>query len=77
MTITSATDVDVTSITSAPARSRIQTRQRLLAAATRLFADRGLAPVQREQRLARLLDDFSEAERRRVQTLADEGLLPR
>lgn len=42
-----------------------------------LFADRSLAPQQREVRLARLLGDFSEAERRRVLTLADEGLLPR
>lgn len=42
-----------------------------------LFADRNLAPQQREIRLARLLGDFSEAERRRVLTLADEGLLPR
>jgi AcrR family transcriptional regulator len=37
--------VDVTPLTSAPARSRIQTRQRLLSAATRLFADRGLHGV--------------------------------
>ncbi len=42
-----------------------------------LFADRGLTSQQRENRLARLLGDFSEAERRRVLTLADEGLLPR
>lgn len=42
-----------------------------------LFADRGLSPQQREIRLARLLGDFSEAERRRVLTLAEEGLLPR
>jgi lipase chaperone LimK len=42
-----------------------------------LFADRGLTPQQREIRLARLLGDFSEAERRRVLTLAEEGLLPR
>uniref|UniRef100_UPI00214889BC lipase secretion chaperone n=1 Tax=Tahibacter caeni TaxID=1453545 RepID=UPI00214889BC len=41
-----------------------------------VFADRSLSPPQRELRLARLLDDFSEAERRRVLTLADEGLLP-
>jgi lipase chaperone LimK len=41
-----------------------------------LFADRSLAPPQREIRLARLLSDFSEAERRRVLTLAEEGLLP-
>ena len=45
MTIASPTDVDVTPITSAPARSRVQTRQRLLAAATRLFAERGLHGV--------------------------------
>lgn len=37
--------MDVTPITSAPARSRIQTRQRLLEAATRLFADKGLHGV--------------------------------
>lgn len=42
-----------------------------------LFADRTLAPAQRERRLARLLDDFSDAERRRVLALAEEGLLPR
>lgn len=42
-----------------------------------LFADRALAPAQLEQRLARLLDDFSETERRRVLALAEEGLLPR
>lgn len=42
-----------------------------------LFADRSLAPPQREIRLARLLGDFSEAEQRRVLTLAEEGLLPR
>lgn len=42
-----------------------------------LFADRSLAPQQREIRLARLLSDFSEAEQRRVLTLAEEGLLPR
>jgi len=42
-----------------------------------VFADRGLTPQQREIRLERLLGDFSEAERRRVLTLADEGLLPR
>ncbi len=42
-----------------------------------LFADRSLAPEQREIRLERLLSDFSEAERRRVLTLAGEGLLPR
>jgi lipase chaperone LimK len=42
-----------------------------------LFADRSLVPQQRELRLARLLDDFTEAERRRVRALADEGLLPR
>lgn len=42
-----------------------------------LFADRALAPAQREQRLARLLDDFSDAERRRVLALAEDGLLPR
>lgn len=41
----SPTDVDVTPITSAPARSRIQTRQRLIEAATRLFAERGLHGV--------------------------------
>lgn len=45
MTITSPTDVDVTSLSSAPARSRVQTRQRLVEAATRLFADRGLHGV--------------------------------
>jgi AcrR family transcriptional regulator len=37
--------MDVTPITSAPARSRIQTRQRLVDAATRLFAERGLHGV--------------------------------
>jgi len=37
--------MDVTPITSAPARSRIQTRQRLIDAATRLFAERGLHGV--------------------------------
>lgn len=37
--------MDVTPITSAPARSRIQTRQRLLEAATRLFAEKGLHGV--------------------------------
>jgi len=37
--------MDVTHVTSAPARSRIQTRTRLLDAATRLFADRGLHGV--------------------------------
>jgi len=37
--------VDVIAVTSAPARSRIQTRQRLLDAATRLFAERGLHRV--------------------------------
>jgi AcrR family transcriptional regulator len=37
--------MDVTPITSAPARSRIQTRQRLVEAATRLFAERGLHGV--------------------------------
>ncbi len=42
-----------------------------------VFADRRLTPAQRETRLARLLDDFSDAERRRVLALADEGLLPR
>ncbi|HSX60316.1 MAG TPA: lipase secretion chaperone [Tahibacter sp.] len=42
-----------------------------------LFADRGLAPAQRELRLARLLEDFSEPERRRVLALAEEGRLPR
>lgn len=42
-----------------------------------VFADRGLTPAQRDGRLARLLDDFSDAERRRVLALADEGLLPR
>ena len=41
-----------------------------------VFADRGLSPAQRDTRLARLLDDFSDAERRRVLALADEGLLP-
>ena len=45
MTIASATDMDVISVTSAPARSRIQTRQRLLDAATKLFAGRGLHRV--------------------------------
>src|SRR4051812_45473895 len=45
MTIASATDMSVTSVTSAPARSRIQTRTRLLEAATRLFAERGLHGV--------------------------------
>lgn len=42
-----------------------------------LFADRSLVPAQRERRLARLLDDFSETEQRRVLALADEGMLPR
>lgn len=42
-----------------------------------VFADRSLSPPQRELRLARLLDGFSEAERRRVLSLAEEGLLPR
>lgn len=37
--------MDVTPITSAPARSRIQTRQRLVDAAVRLFAERGLHGV--------------------------------
>ena len=37
--------MDVIPVTSAPARSRIQTRQRLLDAATRLFAGRGLHRV--------------------------------
>jgi AcrR family transcriptional regulator len=37
--------MDVTPITSAPARSRIQTRQRLIDAAIRLFAERGLHGV--------------------------------
>jgi AcrR family transcriptional regulator len=37
--------MDVTPITSAPARSRIQTRQRLLSSAVRLFAERGLHGV--------------------------------
>ena len=37
--------MDVIAVTSAPARSRIQTRQRLLDAATRLFAERGLHRV--------------------------------
>ena len=45
MTLASAADMDVTPATSAPARSRIQTRQRLLDAATRLFAERGLHRV--------------------------------
>lgn len=42
-----------------------------------VFADRALAPSQRDQRLARLLDDFSDAERRRVLALAEDGSLPR
>jgi AcrR family transcriptional regulator len=37
--------MDVTAVTSAPARSRIQTRKRLLESATRLFAERGLHGV--------------------------------
>lgn len=37
--------MNVTPTTSAPARSRIQTRQRLINAATRLFAERGLHGV--------------------------------
>jgi AcrR family transcriptional regulator len=37
--------MDVTQVTSAPTRSRMQTRTRLLEAATRLFADRGLHGV--------------------------------
>jgi AcrR family transcriptional regulator len=45
MTITSPPDMDVTPEPSAPARSRIQTRKRLLDAATRLFAERGLHGV--------------------------------
>jgi lipase chaperone LimK len=42
-----------------------------------VFADRSLAPSQRDQRLARLLDEFSDAERRRVLALAEDGSLPR
>lgn len=45
MTIASPTDMDVTQAASAPARSRQQTRQRLVEAATRLFAARGLHGV--------------------------------
>jgi AcrR family transcriptional regulator len=45
MTITSPPDMNVTPVTSAPARSRIQTRKRLLDAAIRLFAERGLHGV--------------------------------
>jgi AcrR family transcriptional regulator len=45
MTIPSSTDMNVTALTSAPARSRLQTRERLVAAATRLFAERGLHGV--------------------------------
>lgn len=37
--------MEVTSAASAPARSRIQTRQRLVESATRLFAERGLHGV--------------------------------
>ncbi|HEY2773362.1 MAG TPA: TetR/AcrR family transcriptional regulator [Candidatus Binatia bacterium] len=37
--------MDVIPVTSAPARSRIQTRQRLIDAATRLFGERGLHGV--------------------------------
>jgi AcrR family transcriptional regulator len=37
--------MDVTASTSAPARSRMQTRQRLVEAATKLFAERGLHGV--------------------------------
>jgi AcrR family transcriptional regulator len=37
--------MDVTPTTSAPARSRMQTRQRLVEAATRLFAEKGLHGV--------------------------------
>ncbi|MBL8299766.1 MAG: hypothetical protein JNN30_15625 [Rhodanobacteraceae bacterium] len=54
-------------------------QSRLLAyaqARERLFADRSLSPVQREQRLAQLLEGFSAAERRRVLALAEDGLLP-
>src|SRR6185369_14474362 len=45
MTLTSPTDMDVTPVTSAPARSRLQTRSRLLDSATKLFAERGLHGV--------------------------------
>lgn len=37
--------MNVTPLSSAPARSRVQTRERLLSAATRLFAERGLHGV--------------------------------
>ena len=37
--------MDVTPVTSAPGRSRVQTRKRLLDAATKLFAERGLHGV--------------------------------
>ena len=43
----------------------------------KLFADGSLATAEREQRLLKLLEGFSEAERRRVLSLAEEGLLPR
>jgi lipase chaperone LimK len=45
-------------------------------ARTQLLADTGLAATAREARLQRLLDGFSEEERRRVLALAEEGLLP-
>jgi len=46
LTLTSPTDMDVTSAAaSAPARSRLATRERLLESATRLFAERGLHRV--------------------------------
>lgn len=41
-----------------------------------LLADSGLSPAVREVKLQKLLLDFSEAERRRVLALVDEGLLP-
>ena len=41
-----------------------------------LLADGGLSPAVREVKLQKLLLDLSEAERRRVLALVDEGLLP-
>ncbi|MCQ4165225.1 lipase secretion chaperone [Tahibacter harae] len=43
----------------------------------RLLADSALAPSVREVKLQKLLQSFSETERRRVLALVDEGLLPR
>ncbi|TDR41640.1 lipase chaperone LimK [Tahibacter aquaticus] len=43
----------------------------------KLFADGTLASGERELRLLKLLEVFSEAEQRRVLSLAEEGLLPK